>query len=345
MDHTGRTDPDATPPSVPRPPGATEPLHIHEATVPPVLDGPPVFGGAPVTEPVVEPTAVLPVQPVAPVRAAAPALTPVDPLYAERRYIAPERKAAWPYVLPVFALLAGGLGGFLLGAALDDDEQTVAPPAASADGTDLDATLDALLERTRTDGEYRTPSEHPQLDEITEIDTAAATAELQNQVAVLTAAQEEAAGLTDQVALLETSLADLTTERDELAAQLAETGATDTDTQAQLDAANDQIATLESDLATARTELEAANEALATAQADLAAATERLDELNVVELANYVNGDIARARADAAANGWTLIEEAAEAGAPAGTVLEQVPAPAASMVRGSVLYVTVAENV
>lgn len=347
-------DPDATPPSVPStpppPPDETQPLHIQEATTPPRLADP-----APV-DPVVEPTTVMPVRPAEPARTVAPAAyPPVDPRYDERRVIDDQRNGAWLFVVAVIALLVGGLIGYLIGDAFDDEEQAATPvaptaPVASgpvptvAEGADVNATFDMLLSRTRADGEYRTPSEHPQLDEIIAIDRAAATADLENQVAMLTVAQEEAAGLTDQVAELEQALAEATTERDELAAQLAETGGTNTDTQAQLDAANEQIETLETDLDTARADLDAANDALQQTQADLDEANATLDELNVMAVPNYVNGDVAQARSDAATNGWTLIEQATQSDAAAGTVLDQAPPANSNMVAGSVLVLAVADN-
>ncbi len=346
MEHDDRPDPDVTPRAVPRP--DDPPLHIREATTPPVYDDP---APLPPTEPIVERTAVIPVQPVRPA-APIPPVTPIGPTLGDPRY--PERyvreeRAAWPYVLALFALLAGGLAGYLIGAALDDDDDdtVVAPPASVVgDGSDVAATLDMLLARTQADGEYRTPSEYPQLDQITEIDSAAATAALEEQLATLTGAEGESAELANQVATLETALNDVTEERDALAAQLAETGEADGDQQAQLDALNEQIATLETDLATARTDLEAANTAAQQARDDLAEATAQIESLDLVTAPNYVNGDIARARSDAAANGWTLIEEPAESpSSPNGTVLQQVPAAGANMVRGSVLHVTFAENV
>lgn len=348
-------DPDATPPSVPStpppPPDETQPLYIQEATTPPRLADP-----APV-EHVVEPTTVMPVEPAAPVRTVAPAAYPsVDPVYEQRRVIDDQRNGAWLFVVAVIALLVGGLIGYLIGDAFDDEEQVVTPVAptsptapvasvpAPAEGADVNATLDMLLTRTQTDGEYRSPSEYPQLDEITAIDNAAATADLENQVGMLTAAQEEAAGLADQVAELEQALTEATTERDELAAQLAETDGTDTDAQAQLDAANEQIATLETELETARDDLDAANDALEQAQADLDEANATLEELNVMAAPNYVNGNVAQARSDAAANGWTLIEQSTQSDAAAGTVLDQAPPANSNMVRGSVLYLSVADN-
>lgn len=342
MGQSDRFDPDATPPYVPRTPGEP-PFEEPTQAVP--------------TDPTLEPTRVLPQQPVA-ARTTAPvgrAVTePVytdprytDPMYDPRLAVAAQRREAWPYVLAVVALLLGGLGGFLLGAALDDDDETVRtaePPATVPDGSDVAATLDMLLERTRADGEYRTPSEYPQLDEITEIDNAAATAALEQQLAALAEAEGDVAGLAQQVAALETALAEVTAERDALATA-AESGDGDAELQAQLDAANARITTLEADLTTARSQLDTATADLQTARTERDAAVAELDALGVVPVPDYVNGDVARARTDAAANGWTLIEETVESGAAPGTVIEQSPRADSDMVRGAVLYVTVAGNV
>ena len=71
--------------------------------------------------------------------------------------------------------------------------------------------------------------------------------------------------------------------------------------------------------------------------------TRTLTALHPTPLPNYVNGNISKARADAQANGWTLIEQPADTpNANVGTILEQAPAPNATMVTGSVLYVEVA---
>jgi uncharacterized tellurite resistance protein B-like protein len=338
MDPHDRVDPNADPGRVVPSAEADEtvPLHIQEATTPPVWADAPVAAPQPtIPERPVDPTRVMPVEPAARLGTVAPTYVPADPMYDERLYhqrrmIEDDRRRAWVLIAAVLALLVGGFAGFLIGAAYDDDEPAAIPADRSvpgsvpAGGSEVDATLEVLLNRTRADGEYRSPSEYPQLDEITEIDNAAATAALEDQVAMLTVAQEEAAGLTDQVAQLEQALADTTAERDELAAELAETGATDTDTQPQLDAANAQMQ---------------------EAQAELAAANATIDELNVLALPNYVDGDVARARADAAANGWTLIEQSTQSDAAPGTVLEQAPAAASNMIDGSVLYITVAANI
>ena len=334
-------------PAAPPEPPATEavpPLHIVEATTSRV------FPDVPVAQPADavygDPTVLAPVQaaPVRTVQAVHPvqavAYAPAEPAYAEQVFIDEPRRPAWPFIVAALALLIGALAGYLIASAGDDKTTPVSTPAAG----DVDATFNMLLTRTQTDGEYKSPSEYPQLDEITAIDNAAATKDLENQVAVLTAAQEQAAGLTKQVALLETALNDVTAERDTLAAQLGESGGTNTDTQAKLDAANQQIATLTSDLAAMRTELDSANAALKKAQTDLAAANATLDKLNVMPAPNYVNGDIARVRTEASANGWTLIEQPTDSQTAVGTVLEQFPAANSNMIKGSVLYVKVAKR-
>ena len=322
-------------------------LHIVEATQPPMFADVPT---APIVADVAsDPTTVLPVQAV-PVQAVQPvAYAPIQPVYTEERFIQPEPRPAWPFIAAVVALLLGGLAGYLIGSAGDDEatpavstSSSVAPAPASGD---VASTFDMLLERTRGDGEYRSPSEYPQLDEITAIDNAAATKNLETQVAQLTLAQEEAKGLTDQVAVLEVAVADLTAERDALAAQVASDGGTSTDIQTQLDEANAEIATLTSDLAAARGELDTANATLKTAQSDLAAAKAAYDALEVMPAPDYVKADIARVRSEAAANGWTLIEQPTNSTTAAvGSVLEQTPAAGTNMVRGSVLYVKVAKR-
>ncbi len=276
------------------------------------------------------------------------AYTPVPPVYFEEPFI-DDRNPAWPYFVAVVALLVGGLVGFLIGAAGDEDET---PPVATAPAGDTTETLDILLARTKENGEYLTPSEYPQLDEITEIDNAAATRDLQGQVEMLTAAQEQAAGLTDQVTNLETALAEMTAERDALAAQPGDSDGAATDQQSDLDAANDRIATLESELDAARTDLEAANEkvtqteaTLQTAISERDAANATIDELNIIPNPNYISGPITKARSDAAANGWTLIEQPTDSTTAApGTVLDQAPPADSNMIDGSVLYVTVAKR-
>ncbi len=340
------------PDEVPTPPvvdaaTAPVPVHIVEATQPPMF--PDVPTAPAMADGYSDPTTVLPVQ-VVPARPVQPAVSiaysPVQPVYAEERvveerFIQSPRRPAWPYIAAVVALLLGGVAGFLIGSAGDDEK----PAAETAQAGDVRATFDVLLARTRADGEYKSPSEYPQLDEITEIDNSAATKNLTTQVEMLTIAQKEAEGLTGQVTLLETAVADLTVERDALAAQVAGNGGTSADRQAQLDAANAEIASLTSDLATARSDLATANAALKIAQADLATANAVVADLKLMPAPNYINVDIAKVRAEAVANGWTLIEQPTDSTTvAAGAVLDQAPAANANMVKGSVLYVKVAKR-
>ncbi len=295
---------DVTPPLGAATPGVhanapTEAIPVVERVVPPVV--------APTT---VSPAAYAP---------AAPMVRPVEPPY-------PERNQGWPYFLAAVALLAGGLVGYLIAIAMDDDDTPATAPA-----TTVALVVDSL----------------PGAD----ADTEAIIEDLQAQIAALTAAQGDAAGLTDQITDLETALADMTAERDALAAEIADADNSGSDQQADLDAANQQIAVLEAQLATSLEDLEAANEDVAEAEAALAtavnerdAATATLEDLNLIPNPNYVNASVTRARTDASANGWTLIEQPTDsASAAPGTVLEQAPPANSNMIEGSVLYVTVAQ--
>ncbi|HSP27604.1 MAG TPA: PASTA domain-containing protein [Ilumatobacteraceae bacterium] len=312
----------------------------------------------PTDPPIHPPTEVIPVVPVVEpaveYETYAPAYVPPGIPYVE------DRRPAWPYVAAVVALLIGGLAGYFIGALAGDDETaapatTAAPAATIASSATVpgepatNATLDMLLARTRADGEYKSPSEYAQLDEITAIDNAKATEELQAQVDLLTVAREDAIAFEDQVVVLESALADVTAERDAL---LIAAGTDDgtADMQAELDAANATIDELTDDLTEANTNLEAANATIAerdaaikTLRDQLDTANETLADLNVKTVPSYVNGDVARARSDAAANGWTLIEQpTVSATARVGVVLDQAPSANSNMINGSVLYVKVA---
>ncbi len=235
--------------------------YVGDATPPIGVVTPDQLGTAPteaipVVAPGVAPTAVPPttVSPAA-YAPAAPMYRPVDPP-------PPGQNPAWPYFIAVIALLAGGLVGYLIAIAIDDDE---AAPAATAP-----ITSEVL---------------------VTDPNTEAVIADLQAQIADLTAAQEDSA---DQIAELETALADMTAERDALAAEIADAEGSGTDQQADLDAANEQIAVLEDQLATALTDLESANESVAEAEAALQtavterdAATDALEALNLIPNPNF----------------------------------------------------------
>ena len=321
----------------------------------PVADAPTRETPAPTDPPIHPPTAVIPVVPAAQPRfvheTGAPIPVPTGVADDE------VRRPAWPYIVAVVALLLGGLAGYLIGVAgRDDDAETAVPattavPAATVPGEPAtDATLDMLLARTQADGEYRSPSEYTQLDEITAIDNAKATEELQAQIELLTVARDDATELADQVAVLEEALADVTAERDALLIGAGTDDGTAADTRAELDAANATIDELTEDLTDANTNLEAANAtiverdaAITTLRGELDTANETLENLNVTTVPSYVNGAVAKARTDAAANGWTLIEQpTASATSPVGVVLDQAPPAKSNMINGSVLYVKVA---
>ena len=229
-----------------------------------------------------------------------------------------------------------------------------ASPAVEAAA--VNKTLDNLLAQTQTDGAFPAPSQYPQLDKIIAIQTAKDTAALQAQVAALTAAQtqatDQATSIQTELAAAQASLADAQKQRDDLTAQLAQSSASAADLQKQITARDQQIATLQTDAATAKAALDAANAALTKANSDLDAAKSQLAtanatlaKLNPKVLPNFVNSDVAKARSQASANGWTIIEKTTDSTTVApGTVTAQTPAAGTTMVTGSVLYVEVASK-
>ncbi len=253
-----------------------------------------------------EPTRVMPAVAYQPV--AEPVVPTIVPVATGPSYI--DRRPAWPYFIALLALLLGGLIGFLIGNGRNDQ-------TASLSSSPLDSTV--------------TPS----------------VQDLQNQVDLLTAAQKKSA---EDLAALQATLTDTQAERDALAAQVGDAGGTATGLQAQLDASKADVVKLQTDIKTLTGQLDTANAALAQTQASLQTTQGQLDAANATltalhptPLANYVNQQISKARADAQANGWTLIEQPAnKPSAGVGTILEQTPAPNATMVTGSVLYVKVA---
>lgn len=322
-------DPIATPDPDPTSASPEQPLLIVPATQPPeftddlapTVASPVATAYADETHP---PTEAIPVVPVE-----HPAV--VHETYAPA-YVSPgvpfeeDRRPGWPYVAAVVALLIGGLAGYFIGTATGDDDETAAPAATVA------------------------PAATAQLDEITAIDNARATEELQAQVDLLTAAREDATVLIDQVAVLETALADVTAERDALLIEAGTDDGSATDMQAELDAANATIDELTADLTESNTNLQAANATIAERDAAIKklqgqfdTANKTLVDLNVKTVPSYINGDIAKARTDAAANGWNLIEQpTVSATSPVGVVLDQAPRANSNMINGSVLYVKVA---
>ena len=268
-----------------------------------------VPAGAPL-EPVAayEPTRVIPAvsyQAVAP--------QPVQPVVAGPMFV-DDRRPVWPYFAALLALMVGGVIGFLIGNSRNDETSL----------TSSTVPIESTVGSTPT----------------------VSVADLQNQVALLTAAQTKAA---QDLADAQASLAQTKAERDALATQVGTAGTAASGLQAQLDASNAQVAKLQTDLKTATTSLDTANASLAQAQASLKTVQGQLDTANATlaalhptSLANYVNGTIQKARSDAQANGWTLIEEPGNSPTAAlGTVLEQTPAPNTTMVTGSVLFVKV----
>lgn len=240
------------------------------------------------------------------------AVAPVEPIAPAPMFV-DDRRPVWPYFAALLALFVGGLIGFLIGNSRHDQTTSL---------TSNTAPVGSVVDSTPT------------------------TKDLQNQVALLTAAQTKAA---QDLAALQTTLTQTQAERDALAAQVGTAGGTSTGLQAQLDASNAQVAKLQTDLKTVTTQLDATNATLAdtqtslkTVQGQLDAANATLTALHPAPLANYVNGTIQKARSDAQANGWTLIEEPGNSPTAAlGTVLEQTPAPNTTMVAGSVLFVKV----
>ena len=256
-----------------------------------------------------EPTQVIPqvsYQAVGP-----PTIQPVAPVVAGPMFVE-DRRPAWPYFVAVLALIVGGLVGFLISNGRDADTTTVASSTQPLDST---------------------------------VSPTATLTDLQDQVALLTAAQTDAA---QDLAEAQASLAQAQEERDALAAQVGTDGGT-TGLQADLAATQAQVANLQTELDKTAAQLDTANASLSQAQASqktlqgqLDAANATLAALHPAPLGNYVNGTITKARSDAQANGWTLIEEPGNSSSGAvGTVLEQIPAPGTTMVAGSVLHIKV----
>ena len=252
-----------------------------------------------------EPTQVVPAVAYQPV-------TPPTVIESRRAYV--DARPAWPYLIGVLALLLGGLIGFLIGNSRDDKTATL---------TSSTQPLDSTVGSTPT------------------------AQNLQDQVDLLTAAQKKSA---EDLAALQATLTETQAERDALKAQVGSAGGATTGLQAELDASKADVAKLQADLQTATAQLDTTNATLAQTQATLKTVQGQLDAANATlaalhptPVANYINGPVSKARSDAQANGWTVIEQPANnPSANIGTVVEQTPAPNTTMVKGSVLYLKVA---
>jgi prefoldin subunit 5 len=231
-----------------------------------------------------------------------------DPVFAD------VRRPAWPYFVALLALIVGGVIGFLIGNNRQDQATTLTSSSQPVGST---------------------------------VDTSRTVEDLQSQVDLLTAAQTKSAA---DLTALQTKLTQVEAERDSLAAQVGNAGGTATGLQADLDASKAQVAKLQTDLVTVTGQLDAANASLTQTQASLKTVQGQLDAANATltalhpgPLSNYVNGNVSKARSDAKANGWILIEQPSDTpSGSVGTVLEQTPAPNSIMIAGSVLYVKVA---
>jgi PASTA domain len=280
-------------------PGGPEPIFIVPAEPdPPAYTAPPAD-----VAPHNEPTLVVPAVTYQPVVAPTPAVVPVAgaPVFAD------DRRPVWPYFVALLALIAGGVIGFLIGDARDDETST--QPGISQP-------FDTTAGSTPTAGD------------------------LQAQVDLLTAAQKKAEA---ELAALQASLTRAESERDALAAQVGDTDGTTPDPQAELAASKAEVARLQGDILNVTGQLDTANASLKTLQGQLDAANVTLAALHSIPLPNYINANIGRVRSEAESNGWTLVEQQSTTPSPnVGTVLEQQPEVGTNMVTGSLLFVTVA---
>jgi hypothetical protein len=269
----------------------------------------------------------------------------------------PTRPAVWQVILTgLVALAVGGIVGFLIGDASDVDTtfssaSTVAPsgPVGSDAGTvdqavvdqRVDDILTLLVAQAQQNGSVVIPTPFPKLDQLLALAAADSPAATDANASPTSQGQGDSQSTID----------DLTAERDQLAAQVA----TLKDQVASVEAERDALqATIDSsgnkgsDQAARISELEGqlktATDNLAKTQADLDSANSTLDDLNVQQLGNLVGTDVAAVRQTAETNGWQLIETIADtnSGTP-NRVTAQQPAAGANMITGSVLYVEVAK--
>jgi chromosome segregation ATPase len=264
----------------------------------------------------------------------------------------------WPYVVAVLALAVGGAVGWLVSRANDDNEATVVNEPGTTLAVDDDQVaeemnhrLDELLQQTQSNGSYVSDGTFPQIEEIIAIERAAAVEDLQGQVDLLSAAQDQntttITDLTNQVTELQSSLTAAEAERDQLKSQINTGSTPDQEFLAKLQEKEDEITALEDQLATAQTQLAesqaAASQAtadLATAQSQLQAANAQLDALEATQIEKYVDRDITELRADAEEHGWLVVEKQIDDPQDVpGKIRAQTPQSGATVIRGSVIYV------
>ena len=212
-----------------------------------------------------------------------------------------------------------------------DDQATVA--AADQRVNDIFTLLAAQAQQPAG---IQTPTPYPALDELLSTlrggGATSTDATGSNSTNAIVAERDR---LTAEVADLQNQLTE--TQAALVAAQqTASTNGPSADMQAQLDDQARQIATLQQNLDTANTEFQ-------SVQSQLATANKTLSDLDPTPVDDYIGSDIAKVRSAAKANGWNLVEQSIEGATNApGTVMSQSPAAGTNMIKGSVLCVEVA---